>query len=214
MKSDTAIPFCKKCFKRIEMDSLHAFFSSSPTLCHQCYEELTPIYEKFRVLGCPAVAVYPYHQAFQSLLYQFKGCGDIELASVFLERTIWFLKIRYFSYVIVPVPSSPQHDEARGFNQVVEVCRTIGLPISRSITKPFEHKQSDHNKKERENVGKFLRFDEKKPVEGKKILLVDDVYTTGSTVRACIKMLKAHGAKKIAVLLLSRVPPSGREESG
>ncbi len=214
MKSDTATLFCKSCFRRIEMDSLHALLSSHPVLCHRCYEELDPVFERFEVEGCKALAIYPYHQAFQSLLYQYKGCGDIELAPVFLERVYWYLKIRFFSYVIVPVPSSPGHDEARGFNQVIEACRPLGLPILPSIKKPFESKQSDLSKKERENVGNLLRFDKRYPVAGKRILLVDDVFTTGSTCRACIRILKAKGAKKIAVILLSKVPPSGKDEKG
>lgn len=158
----------------------------------------------------PCVALYQYNETIRNALYQFKGCGDIELASVFLERILLFLKIRYRHYVVVPAPSSPSHDEQRGFNQVVEMFRHLGLPMQSPITKPFEMKQSDLNAKERARIGEFLRFDETRSIAGKPVLLVDDVCTTCSTLRACIRLLKQHGAKKIRVLVMAKVIQKGK----
>jgi predicted amidophosphoribosyltransferase len=46
-------------------------------------------------------------------------------------------------------------------------------------------------------------------IEGKKIILIDDVYTTGATVNECTKVLKAHGAQEVHILTLARVARDG-----
>ena len=55
--------------------------------------------------------------------------------------------------------------------------------------------------KEREKIGDYLVIDDV-DLSNKKILLVDDVYTTGSTIKSMIKLVKQKGAKKIKVLLM------------
>ena len=53
-------------------------------------------------------------------------------------------------------------------------------------------------------------FDETKKITNKPVLLVDDVCTTGSTLKACIRLLKQHGVKKIQVLVMSKVIQRGK----
>ena len=57
--------------------------------------------------------------------------------------------------------------------------------------------------KEREKIGNYLTIDEV-DLSNKKILLVDDVYTTGSTIKSMIKLVKEKGAKKVKVLIMSK----------
>ena len=210
MKSDTATPFCKLCFHPLEPCSFHRVFRRNCSVCYRCFSKFSPRWFRFKMEGVSCLAIYPYNETIRNALYQFKGCGDIELAPVFLERILFFLKLKYRHYVIVPVPSSPSHDEERGFNQVVEMFRNLNLPMQFPITKPFEMKQSDLNAKQRARIGDFLRFDETKKITNKPVLLVDDVCTTGSTLKACIRLLKQHGVKKIQVLVMSKVIQRGK----
>ncbi len=70
----------------------------------------------------------------------------------------------------------------------------------------FTLTQTGLKKKEREgNIKGAFAVSDKKAAEGKNIILVDDVYTTGATVNECAKTLRRAGAKEIAVLTLARV---------
>lgn len=114
------------------------------------------------------------------------------------------MRMLYPGYTIVPAPSSKNHDDERGFNHVREMFSCLGLPMIHAIEKTDDRKQSDLDYRSRQEVGKHLRWVGGRSVSGKKILLVDDVYTTGATARNCIKLLKKHGASKIRVLVMAK----------
>lgn len=106
---------------------------------------------------------------------------------------------------MIPVPSDQSSNEARGFNHVVEIFKSLNLVIVPAIIKKNKHKQSEMKREERKNVIKYLKWDNSYSIENKKILIVDDVYTTGSTIRAMITLVKQHNPKCIKVLVLSKV---------
>ena len=70
------------------------------------------------------------------------------------------------------------------------------------IHKTMDFKQSDYHKDEREKVDKKLCIDDVN-LCNKKVLIVDDVCTTGSTIKAMIKLLNSKNPKQIKVLILS-----------
>ncbi len=176
--------------------------------------DLKPTYFSWKENGITHLAIYPYEQAYQSLLYQYKGCGDIELAPCFLERLAPFLRLRFHGYRIVYAPSHPAKVLERGFDHVPLLFESLHLPILHAFAKTLDIKQSSQSKSERKKVGKYLQLADGKGIAGQKILLVDDVFTTGSTVRACIKLLRKRHPKKIAVLVLAKVPkPSEKPRS-
>ena len=136
-------------------------------------------------------------------MYQFKGCKDYELKDVFLEYYKYYLNHRFNGYIMIPAPSSKKSDKDRGFNHVEEMFKTLKLKMIKCIHKKGEIKQADLTTKEREKISKNLVIDDVN-LRGKKILLVDDVYTTGSTIKAMIKLVQEKGAKNIKVLLMSK----------
>ena len=205
MKSNTATRFCKLCFQPIEGASFGVLLNEKVSLCLRCYNSFAPKMIRFPTNGIPTYSLFPYNEAFRNALYRFKGCGDIELASIFTCRLSFILPLLFPGYVIVPVPSSPGHDEKRGFNQVEEIAKTIPLPFVNALSKPFEHKQSDMSAEMRRKVKQFLRLTHPERIRGKKVLLLDDVYTTGSTCAACLDLLKKGGAKKTKALVLAKV---------
>ena len=140
----------------------------------------------------------------RSVIYQFKGCGDYELRTVLVENIQFWAKLRFSDYIVVPAPSWPKHDEARGFNHVYAIFEQLGLPMVKAIIKTADRKQSDQTAEGRKQIGKALGMNRPNSVKGKKVLLVDDVYTTGSTIRACIALLKKAKAKKIEVLVIAK----------
>ena len=104
---------------------------------------------------------------------------------------------------MIPAPSYEKSNEERGFNHVQEIFGVLNLKMMKCIHKIKQVKQADLTTKEREEIGSVLQIDDVN-LRGKKILLVDDVFTTGSTIKAMIKLVKEKGAKNIKVLLMSK----------
>lgn len=113
---------------------------------------------------------------------------------------------------IIPVPLSARRMRERGFNQALIIAQIIhgnsDLPIEENLLK-----RSVHTVKHRAGMDRKSRFESvedafeaKRPriIEGKNILLVDDVFTSGATVSNCAKVLKRSGANKVYVFTIAR----------
>ena len=157
----------------------------------------------FSVDKIKCLFLYYYNEKVQEILYQFKGCKDYESRSIFLEYYANYLNYKFNGYYIVPAPSTENSDKERGFNHVEEMFKITNLKMLKIVHKTKERKQADLTTKERQKIGKYLSIDDVDLSE-KKILIVDDVYTTGSTIKSMIKLVKEKGAKKIKVLLMSK----------
>jgi len=113
--------------------------------------------------------------------------------------------------LIVPVPLHRKRLRERGFNQAVilgrEVSKRFSIPMDFMNLKRhvFTEPQVTLGKNQRtENVKGAFTVKDGKRIEGRKIILVDDVYTTGSTVKECAGALMEHRAAEVAVLTLAR----------
>ncbi|MDD4531812.1 MAG: ComF family protein [Candidatus Pacebacteria bacterium] len=115
------------------------------------------------------------------------------------------------SVIIIPVPMTDKKKRRRGFNQSEEMAKIIsratGIPLLSDVliknkeTAP----QMELNKKERmENIKKCFEIKNQEKIKGKTILLLDDVYTTGSTMEECAKKLKQSGAAKVWGMTIAR----------
>lgn len=173
-------------------------------VCRKCYEEIRPKFLKFEVMGCKGLSIYDYDDKIQALLYQLKGCFDIELANLFFGRFYRELSIRYKGYILVPAPSYKKDDETREFNHVQEIFKNLKLPMRNLIIKTKKVKQASGNIGMRRQISNFLELVEKPDLTNKKVLIVDDVFTTGSTVRAMIELLRKLHPKTIRVLVMSK----------
>lgn len=107
-------------------------------------------------------------------------------------------------FTIVPVPSSSEADEKRGFNHVFEIAKLFSLPIENCLFKTENVKQSDRNSLERTKISNSISIKETSSLKGKKVLILDDIYTTGSTIKACINLVKTKSPKKIKVLVVCK----------
>jgi ComF family protein len=113
---------------------------------------------------------------------------------------------------IVPVPLHLERQKMRGFNQAAVVARSLStrllLPtneVSLIRRQNVEKYRSGLDARgRRETVAGAFEIVHPRLVQGEKILLVDDVFTTGATADACSKVLLAAGAEKVFVLTIAR----------
>ena len=198
------INHCKICFKEINDCSFYSLTHKSNILCEDCFNTLKVKFINFKIGSIKALSIYEYDDTLKKLIYTFKGCYDYELKDVFLTRYVNYLKFKYQGYVIVPVPSSKIDDEKRGFNHVVEIYRSLGLPIYSLLRKISKEKQSSKSKKKRLNIENALISDNIEKLYGKKVLIVDDIYTTGATMFKAIELIKSGRPKIIKVLVIAK----------
>lgn len=114
--------------------------------------------------------------------------------------------------IIIPVPIHKKRKNKRGYNQSELIARKIADKISNleygnKIIEKIKNtvQQSSLNKEQRkENVKEVYKIINKQKIINKKIIIFDDIYTTGSTVNACAKILKQNGAKEIIILTIAK----------
>lgn len=112
---------------------------------------------------------------------------------------------------VVPMPLHWRREWQRGFNQSALLARATarrcGLPMVNAVrrTRATATQAGLSNARRRENVAGAFRVKKAARVEGRRILLIDDVMTTGATASACALALKRAGAKSVTLLALARV---------
>jgi ComF family protein len=108
----------------------------------------------------------------------------------------------------VPVPLYWRRRLQRGFNQAELLARGLsrrtGIPVVRALgrVRPTPTQAGLSNSARRQNVTRAFRS---RSVQGKRILLIDDVMTTGATATACALALKQAGARRVSLLTVARV---------
>jgi ComF family protein len=110
---------------------------------------------------------------------------------------------------LAPVPLHPKRIKNRGFNQSLLLAQTFpGAAVAREALIRTRHTapQVGLNPKERQdNVKGAFAVTDPARVKGQSVLLIDDLYTTGSTVKECAKVLRKAGARRVEVLTVARV---------
>ena len=204
---------CKICFKIIKIDDFCRFFDSEIHICPACQKALEPKFTHFKVEEYKAMAFYEYTELIKKLIFTYKGCFDYEMKDVFLDLFIKEIKAQYKGYIIIPIPSYVKDDELRGFNHVVEVCKQIGININPVIEKTSHFKQAENTAKQRQQIGKHLQLKATDKLHNKRVLIVDDIYTTGSTMKAAIKLVEQLQPKEIRILVLAKTKDKSSTKS-
>ena len=175
-------------------------------LCSQCLTERKPY--------AVARSVARYDGTILNAIHMFKyhgktGIGNV-LGNIMADFVSGIWNMNAFD-VIIPVPLHIKRLRERGFNQAVILARVLSkrfkiafdiTSLRRVLSTP---PQVGLGKKERSvNVKGAFSVTNQNPISGKKILLIDDVYTTGSTLIECSRVLLDANAEAVAVLTMAR----------
>ena len=197
-------PICKLCFRPLEIRSFVTLIDKRLTVCDACFDMFHPRFHRFTLEKIPCLAVFDYDPVIKEHLYRFKGCHDYELKDMFLERYRYYLRLLYRGYEIVPIPSWAPDDEARGFNHVESMFALLKRPMRKLLMKTRKHKQAVSSYEARRQVAKVIALCDSSSLAGRDILIVDDVMTSGATLKAAITLISSLGPRRIKVLLMSR----------
>ncbi len=184
--------------------------------CLHCGKQLNEQYSKSVCPDCRA-ATFHYDRAYscfaysgmgKELIYKFKYEGKIRLSKIIADLMEERLRNEGLPIdAIVPVPIHGNKLKARGFNQSYIIARELGerlrKPVLDCLVRTKETKEQYNLDKTRRYLNIVNAFSVKLFYNNdkyKSILLVDDIYTTGSTVNECSKVLKESGARNVYVI--------------
>lgn len=142
----------------------------------------------------------------KKLLETYKFSAAKETSGVCAELLDAQLPVLPPDCVIIPVPTASAHRRVRGFGHMELVARRLAkrreLPSLLVLQRTDNETQHFKSRKERLQLSaKSFRTATAPP---ETILLVDDIYTTGATLRACAQVLRSHGAKQVFVASIAR----------
>jgi ComF family protein len=172
------------------------------------------------------VRLAAYADPLRELVIQFKyhrkwGLGE-DLANRLLahERAKELLQgiEREGGGVLVPVPLHWKRHFLRWYNQAEVVARQLGskcgLPVVRPVkrVKPTETQTHLHSRAQREaNLRDAFRMVNPRPIAGRHVVIVDDVWTTGATMQALARVIKRAKPASISAIVLAVADPKGYE---
>ncbi|MGT2749392.1 ComF family protein [Streptococcus orisasini] len=147
-------------------------------------------------------ALFSYNQAMKDYFSSYKFQGDYLLRKVFAKSIKKALK-SYRDYTLVPIPLSCSSLNSRGFNQVKAFLDEAKLPYRDLLGKNDAVKQSSKTRQERLASQQFFYIGANEELPA-KVVLVDDIYTTGATIQLASQLLHENGVKTVISFSLAR----------
>lgn len=149
------------------------------------------------------VSLYEYNEFLKGVISRYKFRGDYVLSKFFSNGLNKVLK--EFEYdLLIPIPLSNERLYERGFNQAEALIVEAGFSPTSVLKRTHTEKQSKKSREERIHLSNIFKIVNEEEIVGKKVLLVDDIYTTGSTVLHAAKLLKRQGALSVSSFTVAR----------
>jgi len=208
-------PFCYTCDERLK--------ENERLVCEKCWKSFKPYEGGIKIekkkLNIPGktnfsecYSIYNYNEKTLKLIHIFKYSKKSSLSIRMGKKLGEVIKKNNFEKkfdMIIPVPLHKSRERERGFNQSDLLSRFAssesGTPLFKNIVIRTKNNksQSQLSYKERiENVKNIFRVKQPEMIKDKKIILIDDIITTGLTVNSCCGELKKHGAKDIICMAI------------
>ncbi|RWR13591.1 ComF family protein [Siminovitchia fortis] len=189
-------PVCRKCsrpFAKLEAEYIHE------DICHDCFRWEKD--SKWKGVLERNVSIYDYNDFLKEMLARYKYRGDYALAKAFSPEVRSIVSRASFD-LAVPIPLSSERLMERGFNQAAALAAEAGFETFDALVRIHGEKQSKKSREERIHLKQVFKVNQ--DVSGKVILLIDDIYTTGSTLHHAAHALMEAGAKSVSSFTLAR----------
>lgn len=191
---------CKKCEIKLNKQAENRIIKEGTEIEDKYFNELMYI---FRYEGKIRKIIIDYKFNEKSYIY-------VTFVNFLLKNKKIFENIKNYD-TIIPVPISKKRQKERGYNQSLLIARKIAEKTNLELMNNCLIKtkniieQSKLNKEDRlQNIYGVYELTNRQLIENKKILLIDDIYTTGSTVNECSRILRRANPEKIGVLVLAK----------
>jgi len=205
-------PFCDRLlsYRNLKCDRCFNDLPKLRNVCPTCGKEQC-ICEQFVCLD-RATAPFFYEDQVRDAIHRFKFEKRYDYARPFGAYLAELLITKGLADeidCIVPVPMDRRREAKRGYNQALYLAQEVGerlnLPVAKDALRkkkdvPIQHLLSYEER--RVNL-KDAYFPGKSSVRGKRVLLCDDVYTTGATLESCAKALKEQGAVSVLGVVIA-----------
>lgn len=200
LDDDSSI-ICRDCWSRLANQRLllHISLSNYQAIGHKIF------FDK-------VISVWDFNPEVQNIIHLFKYQGMHSLAEQLggmMARALAYDEEYQTADLIIPVPLNRARKRERGYNQSnllgKRISEVSGIQMENKLLRRVKDTktQTKLNTKQRSrNVSNAFRVKNSEAISRKSIILVDDVITTGSTLNACAKELKAAGAEKVFVLTI------------
>lgn len=191
---------CKKCEKNLKKQSENQIIKDGEEIEYKYFNELMYI---FKYEGQIRKIILEYKFNEKAYIY-------LTFVNFLLKNEKIFENIKSYD-TIIPVPISKKRQKERGYNQSLLIAREISNQTNLKLvnnclikTKNIVEQSKLNKEDRRQNIQGVYKLQNMQLIKNKKILLIDDIYTTGSTVNECSKILRQGNPSKIGVLVLAR----------
>ncbi len=205
MKQDKTDEFCVSCFEKINLNPFREIIENNPILCDKCISQVKTRLSIEKINGIYVLFLGDYDGIMKTWLMNFKEYGDIELAKCFLSLYLPILKILFKNYIYLPCPSSHKRNQNRGFVHLEEILKAYKFPYCLALEKTSDEENKNQSVSQRNAVSSSIRINSNASyLSGKKVVVFDDVFTTGNTFRSSCQAIEKIHPKKIRGLILMK----------
>ncbi len=214
---------CCGCERRFAKEQSFAVYKKS-CLCNECFGKLPHIRKQRLMEGTKEtsmlIAPFEYEGLYRDIFLKFKFAGDYALGHIIgMAAAEYFrgMELKNQYDFIVPVPLSKERMNQRGYNQTEIITRyiadAIGIPVKKLLVRKkhcVAQSKLWGTERAKNVIGAFAVNSD---LSGKRIILTDDIFTTGSTVNECARVMKAAGAKEICAVCAAVANREKRKKS-